>query len=86
MCLGSKAPFVTDCSGRTGAGKSSIMTAMYRLVELTSGSILIDGVDISTIGLTDVRRGLAIIPQDPVRINHHWTPECRLRLTLIDSL
>ncbi|KAG6861355.1 hypothetical protein C0995_001088 [Termitomyces sp. Mi166 len=51
--------------GRTGAGKSSIMTALYRLVELTEGSITIDGIDISKVGLTDLRSGIAIIPQDP---------------------
>ncbi|EEB86782.1 hypothetical protein MPER_16130, partial [Moniliophthora perniciosa FA553] len=52
--------------GRTGAGKSSLMTAIYRLVELSQGSIAIDGIDISKLGLTDLRKGLSIIPQDPL--------------------
>lgn len=52
--------------GRTGAGKSSIMTALYRLSELHCGKIWIDGIDISTLGLHSLRSKLSIIPQDPV--------------------
>ncbi|EDV28873.1 uncharacterized protein TRIADDRAFT_19283, partial [Trichoplax adhaerens] len=52
--------------GRTGSGKSSIGACMYRLVEVESGKIIVDGVNISMLGLDDLRSNLCIIPQDPL--------------------
>ncbi|KAJ2683530.1 hypothetical protein IWW39_005444 [Coemansia spiralis] len=52
--------------GRTGAGKSSMALALFRIIEAAEGQILLDGKDIAQYGLFDVRSKLSIIPQDPV--------------------
>jgi ABC-type multidrug transport system fused ATPase/permease subunit len=52
--------------GRTGSGKSTLLVSLLRIVEAAEGKITIDGVDVSKIGLADLRSKIAIIPQEPV--------------------
>lgn len=52
--------------GRTGAGKSSLIQILFRMGVLVRGQIEIDDIDVSTIGLDDLRSRISIIPQDPV--------------------
>merc|ERR1712124_216873 len=51
--------------GRTGAGKSTLFLTLFRILELSEGTIELDGVDISKIDLKTLRTKLAIIPQEP---------------------
>jgi len=52
--------------GRTGSGKSTLLISLLRIVEAAEGKIIIDGIDVSKIGLEDLRTKIAIIPQEPI--------------------
>jgi ABC-type multidrug transport system fused ATPase/permease subunit len=52
--------------GRTGSGKSTLLLALFRMLELAEGSIALDGRDIATVKLDDLRSKITIIPQDPL--------------------
>lgn len=56
-------------TGRTGSGKSSIFLALLRLVEIESGIIAIDGINIALLGLQKLRQSITLIPQDPLVFN-----------------
>ncbi|ORY44853.1 P-loop containing nucleoside triphosphate hydrolase protein, partial [Rhizoclosmatium globosum] len=66
--------------GRTGSGKSSMMDTLFRIVEPRSGSILIDGQDVSFVGLTKLRQSIEMIPQTAVlftgTIRTNLDPQC----------
>jgi len=55
--------------GQTGSGKSTIMRLLYRFYDIQSGSILIDGQDISKMKISDLRKNIAIVPQDCILFN-----------------
>jgi ATP-binding cassette subfamily C (CFTR/MRP) protein 4 len=67
--------------GRTGAGKSSLIQTIFRMGILIDGKVIIDGIDISTVGLDDIRPKISVIPQDPIL----FTGTIRSNLDLFDD-
>jgi ABC-type multidrug transport system fused ATPase/permease subunit len=52
--------------GRTGSGKSSLLLALFDLIDITGGFVLLDDLDVSKVALDSLRQQIAIIPQDPL--------------------
>ena len=71
--------------GRTGAGKSSLTLALFRIIESAGGAILIDGIDIGSIGLRDLRSRITIIPQVTDNTTPAW-PATHVLLLLQDPV
>lgn len=73
LLLFSKKALHVGIVGRTGAGKTTLISALFRLIEPSRGSILVDGIDITSLNICDVRRRLSVIPQDPVVFSGSWS-------------
>ena len=62
--------------GRTGSGKSTLALSFFRFVDPTEGRIVIDGLDIAQVGLTDLLSRLTIIPREPFSSECADVPAC----------
>lgn len=65
VCVRIKPGTTTFIVGRTGSGKSTLLSVLLRLLEIGSGSVVVDGEDITSLGVHRLRRGMELIPQDP---------------------
>ena len=66
--------------GRTGAGKSSLTLSLFRLIEPAGGKIIIDGEDITKLGLHDLRGKLTILPQVYFTLTNFMCYFCKVKL------